>query len=469
MTGTLTAVREPEPAPPGPQERRAGTAYLAMLGFPVGAHRWYLGHTLAGVLYVVTFALLAIARFALRERVEQDFAPIWTVAVGLVVAQLVLDAIAIPRWARKPSRDVPLPAPLILLLGVLATIFLLPFLLDVLGSAFSGIFGGNTRVGRQVAMMIIAIIGVPLVLVGYIVLMEHTLRHFTDVAQRRIRPWLWLLPALFFLYTFLVYPTYGTIRRSLYNRAGDTFIGLENYRWFFESPNTLTALRNNVLWLVFFTVISVIGGLLVATLFDRVRYENFAKTIVFVPMAISFVAASVVWRFMYVWNPNLPGSKQTGTLNAIIVALGGEPIDFISTRGINNFALIAVACWIWVGFCMVILSAGIKSIDRELLEAARVDGATEWQVFRRIMLPLLAPTIAVVTTTMLIFALKTFDIVYAMTNGNFDTNVIALEMWNQFSYAEYGRASAVAVVLLAAIVPVMAYNIRSFRRQEEVR
>jgi len=229
----------------------------------------------------------------------------------------------------------------------------------------------------------------------------------------------------------------------------------------------LIALRNNVLWLVFFTGISVVVGLIVATLFDRVRYENFAKTVVFVPMAISFVAASVVWRFMYVWNP--PNANQTGTLNAIIVALGGEPVDFISTRSINNFALIMVACWVWVGFCMVILSAGIKSIDRELLEAARVDGATEWQVFRRIQLPLLAPTIAVVTTTMLIFALKTFDIVYAMTNGNYDTNVIALEMWSQFSFNQYGRASAVAVVLLAAIVPVMAYNIRQFRRQEEVR
>lgn len=450
---------------PAREERSVGTAYLAMIGFPVGAHRWYLGHTTAGILYVVTFVLLALARFAFRERVEADFAPIWTVAVALVVAQLILDAIAIPRWVRRDP-EAPLPAPLLILLAVLATIFVLPLLLDALGAVFTAVFG-RERVGRQVAMMVIAILGVPLVLWGYVVMVEHMLRHLTEVWQRRVRPWLWLAPGLFFLYTFLVYPTYGTIRRSLYDRAGDTFVGLENYEWFFNSPNTLIALRNNVLWLVFFTGISVVVGLIVATLFDRVRYENFAKTVVFVPMAISFVAASVVWRFMYVWNP--PNANQTGTLNAIIVALGGEPVDFISTRSINNFALIMVACWVWVGFCMVILSAGIKSIDRELLEAARVDGATEWQVFRRIQLPLLAPTIAVVTTTMLIFALKTFDIVYAMTNGNYDTNVIALEMWSQFSFNQYGRASAVAVVLLAAIVPVMAYNIRQFRRQEEVR
>ena len=451
---------------PGPPDRKVGTAYLAMIGFPVGAHRWYLGHVTAGVIYVVTFALLALARFGFRERVEQDFAPIWTVAIILVAIQILFDAIAIPRWIRRSGDDIPLPGPLLILLLVLATLFILPLLLGGLGGLLSALFD-NERLGSQVAMVIITLIGVPAVLVAYIVLVEHSVRHFSENGQRRVRPWLWLAPALLFLYTFLVYPTYGTIRRSLYDRSGEVYIGSENYEWFFNSPETLIALRNNVLWLIFFTAFSVIGGLVVATLVDRVRYESFAKTIIFVPMAISFVAASVVWRFMYVWN--IPGTPQTGTLNAIIVALGGEPVNFLTVRPWNNFALIVVASWVWVGFCMVILSAGIKSIDRELMEAARVDGASEWQVFRRIMLPLLAPTLAVVTTTMLIFALKTFDIVYAMTSGNFDTNVIALEMWNQFSFNQYGRASAVAVVLLAAIIPVMAYNIRQFRRQEEIR
>lgn len=463
-TPTAIESAHADPAPEG--GRRARAAYLAMLGFPVGAHRWYLGHVPAAVLYVVTFAALAIARFAYREQVEESFGPIWTLAIVLVAIQLLLDAVAIPRWTRRSDDRVPIPGPLVILLAALATVFLLPVILSGLSSALSGLFD-NPRVGQQVATVIVALLGVPAVLVAYIVLTEHSVLHFPVTGQRRVRPWLWLAPALLFLYAFLVYPTYGTIRRSLYDQSGENFIGGENYRWFFGSGETLIALRNNVLWLVFFTAITVGFGLLIATLVDRVRYENFAKTIIFVPMAISFVAASVVWRFMYVWN--IPGTPQTGTLNALWTTFGADPINFLATRSINNFALIVVASWVWVGFSMVILSAGIKSIDRELMEAARVDGATEWQVFRRIMLPLLAPTIAVVTTTMIIFALKTFDIVYAMTSGNFDTNVIALEMWNQFAFSRYGRASAVAVVLLLAIIPVMAYNIKQFRSQEEIR
>jgi alpha-glucoside transport system permease protein len=461
-----TAV-EPVESDPAPADagHRARTAYLAMLGFPVGAHRWYLGHVPAGILYVVTFAALATARFAFREQVEESFGPIWTVAIVLIALQLVLDAVAIPRWARR-SDDIPIPGPLVILLAALATVLVLPLILSGLSSALSALFD-NPRVGQQVATVIVALLGVPAVLVAYIVLTEHSVLHFPAAGQRRVRPWLWLAPALLFLYTFLVYPTYGTIRRSLYDQSGQNFIGMENYGWFFGNQDTLIALRNNVLWLVFFTAITVGFGLLIATLVDRVRYENLAKTIIFVPMAISFVAASVVWRFMYVWN--IPGTPQTGTLNAIWTTFGADPINFLTTRSINNFALIVVASWVWVGFSMVILSAGIKSIDRELLEAARCDGATEWQVFRRIMLPLLAPTLAVVTTTMIIFALKTFDIVYAMTSGNFDTSVIALEMWNQFAFNRYGRASAVAVVLLLAIIPVMAYNIKQFRSQEEIR
>ncbi len=460
---TEVAGEAPEP---GGDRRDIRTAYLTMLGFPVGAHRWYLGHTTAGLVYLAVFASLALAWFALRIRVEESFGSIWMLAAVLVGIQLVVDAIALPRWARGEDDPVPAPGPLILLLGALAVILVLPAVISGLGSALSALFG-NTRVGEQLAMVVVTLVGVPLVLVAYLFIVEQTVDHFPVAAQRRVRPWLWLAPALGFLYTFLVYPALGTVRRSLHDQSGEGFIGIENYRWFFSSPETLISLRNNVLWLVFFTALTVGFGLLIAVLVDRVRYESFAKTTIFVPMAISFVAASVVWRFMYVWN--IPGTPQTGTLNALWVALGGEPVNFLATRSINNFALIVVASWVWVGFCMVILSAGIKSIDTELMEAARVDGANEWQVFRRIILPLLAPTLAVVTTTMIIFALKTFDIVYAMTAGNFETQVIALEMWNQFAFNQYGRASAVAVVLLLAIIPVMAYNIKQFRSQEEIR
>lgn len=460
------------PPDPGASRRAAHNAYLGLLGAPVGAHRWLLGHVTAAVLYVSGAAALATGWFLYRETIDSRFSQLWLVALVLFLGQVLLDALAIPRWATADRDDKPIPLPslVVMLIVAIGFVVVVPAIIDGLGDTFAAWFDSE-RIGSQVALGVAALLGVPAVLVGYLFLVEQTLFHLPIRGQARLRPWLWLAPALAFLFTFLVYPTFGTLMRSLRDRSGETFVGLENYEWFFGNSETLLSLRNNLLWLVFFTAITVGAGLLIATLVDRVRYESFAKTIIFVPMAISFVAAAVVWRFMYVWN--VPGTPQTGTINALFTTLGApfeaQPVDFLTTRSINNFALILVASWVWVGFSMVILSAGIKAIDNDLLEASRVDGASEWQVFRRIMIPLLAPTLAVVTTTMIIFALKTFDIVYTMTSGNFDTQVIAVEMWQQFSFNQYGRASAVAVVLLLAIIPVMAYNIKQFRSQEDIR
>jgi alpha-glucoside transport system permease protein len=443
-----------------------------LLGSPVGAHRWYLGHVTAAVLYVVATAGLAGGWFFYRETIDSRFSQLWLLALVLFLGQVLLDAMALPRWVAGDGADkpVPLPSLAVMLIAAIGFVVVVPIMIDALGGILASWFN-SARVGSQVAIVIVALLGVPAVLASYLILVEEALLHLPIGGQSRLRPWLWLAPALAFLFTFLVYPTFGTFMRSLRDRSGEIFVGLENYKWFFGNSETLLSLRNNLLWLVFFTAITVGVGLLIATLVDRVRYESFAKTIIFVPMAISFVAAAVVWRFMYVWN--VPDTPQTGTINALITRLGtpleAQPVDFLTTRSINNFALILVASWVWVGFSMVILSAGIKAIDNDLLEAARVDGASEWQVFRRIMIPLLAPTLAVVTTTMIIFALKTFDIVYTMTSGNYDTQVIAVEMWQQFSFNQYGRASAVAVVLLLVIIPVMAYNIKQFRSQEEIR
>jgi alpha-glucoside transport system permease protein len=230
----------------------------------------------------------------------------------------------------------------------------------------------------------------------------------------------------------------------------------------------LSAMRNNLIWLVFFTLITVTLGLLVAVLTDRVPYESAAKGIIFLPMAISFVAAGVIWKFMYDYRP--PGAPQTGTLNAALTAIGGEPQGWLINAPGNNLALIAVAVWTWTGFCAVILSAALKGIPPDVLEASRVDGASEPQIFRYVIVPLISPTIAVVTTTMVIFALKAFDVVYVMTNGNYDTDVIANVMYKQmFNYRDFGRAAAIAVVLLLAIVPVMFFNVSRFRAQEEQR
>jgi alpha-glucoside transport system permease protein len=202
---------------------------------------------------------------------------------------------------------------------------------------------------------------------------------------------------------------------------------------------------------------------------DRVSYESAAKGVIFLPMAISFVAAGVIWKFMYDYRP--PGSPQTGALNAAITAIPGvEPQAWLINSPGNNLALIAVAVWTWTGFCAVILSAALKGIPPEVIEASRVDGANEWQIFRHVIVPLISPTIAVVTTTMIIFALKAFDVVYVMTNGNYGTDVIANVMYKQlFNARDFGRAAAIAVVLLVAIAPVMMFNVGRFRAQEEQR
>jgi alpha-glucoside transport system permease protein len=317
---------------------------------------------------------------------------------------------------------------------------------------------------------VIVVVGVPAVLVGYIVATEQVLRIFPGRVQPRIRPWLWLAPALAFLIVFLIYPTIGTAVRSLQDQLGTKWVGLNNYAWFFSDNGTLSALKNNVIWVVLLTVLAVGFGLLIAVLVDRVRYESIAKSVIFMPLAISGTAASVIWLFMFAYQPQ--GAAQTGTLNAVLTPLGVGPVPFltVSNFSFNTILLVVVSTWTWTGLCMVIISAALKGINPELLEAARVDGANEWQVFRGIILPLLTPTLAVVSTTIIITALKAFDIVYVMTNGNFDTQVIANEMYQvMFNFGDFGRGSAVAIVLMLAIIPVMALNIRRFQAQEAIR
>ena len=323
---------------------------------------------------------------------------------------------------------------------------------------------------ERIITAIIAVIGVPAVLVGYIWGTEQALRLLPEAMKPRLRPWLWMVPALGLLALFLVYPMVGTIIASFQNTAGTSWVGLENYQWFIGSEDALAALWNNVLWLIFLTLFTVGFGLLVAVLVDRVRYETVAKSVVFLPLAISMVAAGVIWLYMYQYKP--PGAVQTGTLNAAVGVFGAGPIPWLQVEdfSVNTFMLIIVMTWMWTGFGMVIISAALKGINPELLEAARVDGANEMQVFRGIIFPLLVPTLVVVGTTMIITALKAFDIVYTMTGGQLHTDVIANLMYKEmFRFGEFGRASAVAVVLLLAIVPIMFFNIGRFRAQEAVR
>jgi alpha-glucoside transport system permease protein len=308
------------------------------------------------------------------------------------------------------------------------------------------------------------------------------------VGRRWWTPWLWLAPALALLGVFLVYPVVDTIRRSFLDERSRSFVGFDNYRFIIDNPQPLvsdthSALLNNVMWLSLFTAITVCLGLSLAVLTGRVRYEAVAKSAIFIPMAISFVAASVIWRFMYEFNTDI------GTVNATVTSLGGEPTAWLQDTGapltavtergpdtlprpiqINNLALILVGVWIWTGFAMVVLSAGLKGISTEVLEAARVDGANEWQIFRRIIVPILSPTIVVVATTLVIQGLKKFDLVWVMTGGRFKTDVVATLFYKEaFRIGDFGVGAALAVVLLLWVLPVMVISIRRFQFQEETR
>jgi alpha-glucoside transport system permease protein len=304
----------------------------------------------------------------------------------------------------------------------------------------------------------------------------------TPLARRgRFTPWLWLLPAFFFIAVYLIYPVIDTVRLSLMNANSTSFAGIENYRYVFTNPASQQALLNNVLWFLLFTFLAVGLGLLFAILAGRVRYEAVAKAIIFIPMAISFVAAAVIWRFVYAYRP--PGFEQIGLANAVGAGIGLEPQAWLTQLNLpyssivlpapfhtNNIAIIIVGVWMWTGFAMVVLSAGLKGISSEVLEAARVDGANEFQIFRHIILPLISPTIAVVATTMIIQALKIFDIVWVMTAGNYGTDVMATLMYKlMFNFNDFGKSGAVAVVLLLAIIPIMLISVRRFISQEEIR
>ncbi len=309
--------------------------------------------------------------------------------------------------------------------------------------------------------------------------------------QGKVVPWLYLLPALVIMTFFIVYPMINTIILSFGDKngtgsaasecqAGKPCWGIfENYHYALtqeldtSSPGALwnsfwnSSYGNTIKWIIFMVTGTVAIGLGYAMLADRVKYEALAKAIIFMPMAISFVGAGIIWKFVYTFGTQ---QVQVGLLNAIRQAFGLAPIAFVQTPGLNTVALIVVGIWIWTGFCMTILSAAIKSVPEEILEAARVDGASEWRVFWGIMVPIIMPTIVVVITTMVINTLKIFDIVYVMTGGQFGTDVIAVRMYREmYNFFNVGHGTAVAVILIVLIIPFIFINIRRFMEQEAMR
>ncbi len=278
----------------------------------------------------------------------------------------------------------------------------------------------------------------------------------------RILPWLFVGPALLLLAVFLVYPAAGTILRSFTDDHGQ--FTLRNYAVMTESDFT-QILRNNAFWLIVGTGGSVVLGLIFAGLFDRIRREALAKTIVFLPLAISLVGASVIWGLVYAWQP--AGQPQIGLLNAIVVGFGGQPIPWLTTSPINVFAEIVIMVWLQTGFAMVVLSAAIKGVSGEIIEAARLDGASERQVFLRVIVPMIRGSIITVATTIAIVTIKIFDIVYVTTGGRFNDDVVANRMFHEiFQFFDDGRGAALATLLFVAVLPVMYINLSNFRRQQ---
>jgi alpha-glucoside transport system permease protein len=287
--------------------------------------------------------------------------------------------------------------------------------------------------------------------------------------QGWLRYGVFLGPALLLLLVGLIYPALRTIWMSFMDKRSQNFIGFDNYIWAFTIPEIQIVLRNTILWVVFVPIVSTLIGLAIAYMTDRMKSAAVVKSLIFMPMAISFVGASVIWGFIYNFEPN-ENRVEIGLLNAILRGIGVEPRNFLLEPPWNTFFLIAVLVWIQTGFAMVILSAAMKNVPDEVVEAAMLDGASNWSRFIRVTLPMIRGTVVVVLTTITIGTLKVFDIVRTMTGGNFQTNVIANEMYAQsFRQLNYGQGSALAVILFVGVIPIIWYNVRQLRLERTER
>lgn len=327
-------------------------------------------------------------------------------------------------------------------------------------------------------VMCIGVFACALYFYGANVLLDYCLpakRRSYDVIARNlrirnaIRPWLFIGPALLALGLYFIYPIIDSVRLSLFDRSGSEFVGIANYYWLFSSTEFFESFKNNMLWLIVVPTLATFFGLIIATMTDRIWWGNIAKSLIFMPMAISFIGASIIWKFIYDYRSG--DDAQIGLLNAIVVFFGGEPVAWITVPFWNNFFLMVILIWVQTGFAMVILSAALRGIPEETIEAAVLDGANGIQIFFRIMVPQIWGTIAVVWTTITILVLKVFDIVLAMTNGQWNTQVLANQMfdWMFRGGGDSGRGAVIAIVIMVLVIPIMVWNIRRANAEMEGR
>jgi alpha-glucoside transport system permease protein len=332
----------------------------------------------------------------------------------------------------------------------------------------SGAADLSSKVIGLIAALIIGVGGIWLFYTGVNVLVERLGSPWSG----RLMPWVFVGPALLLLFIFLIWPVVQTVFLSFGvdvrllppSFSVSSSVGLSDWEWGLSDPANHQRYANNIIWLVFGTAGSVGLGLLIAWLVDRVKHESTVKTFIFLPYAISLVGASVIWRFVYAWQP--AGRPQYGLLNAIWTGLGQEPVPWLQTPPLNTYLMIVILIWLQTAFAMVVLSAAIKGVPVEVTEAASLDGASERQKFLRVIVPMIRGSLVTVTITIAIFTLKIFDIVFVTTGGNFQTDVVATQMYRQmFQFYDNGRGAVLAVVLFLAVLPLLILNVRQMRQQ----
>jgi alpha-glucoside transport system permease protein len=325
----------------------------------------------------------------------------------------------------------------------------------------SEFFAGITKVGTGLAAVAIVL--------GLLLIIFFIGSRAKGRLQGPVAIAVFLGPAILLLAYGLIVPAFRTTAGSFQDANGKEFVGFDNYSWIFTNPGNSTFLVNTVLWIIIAPVVSTALGLTLALLLDRMRRESVSKSLIFMPMAISFVGAGIIWGLVYEYRD--PSKQQVGLLSQVSMWLGiDEPPNWLLWQPFNNFLLMVIMIWIQVGFAMVVLSAAIKAIPGDVIEAAELDGATGWRLFSRVTIPMIRGTLIVVLTTIMIAVLKIFDIVRTMTNGNFGTQVVANEMYAQaFVAFDVGKGSALAVVLFVGVIPLIAYNVVQLRKERTIR